>query len=196
MRHLLRALAVAILALVTVLSPTAASAHDTLLEASPADGAVLGPDDPQVASFRFSNDVFPTAAFVSITDPAGADVSSGDVVVAGDTVTRDFTATTIGTYTASYRVTSSDGHPIEGGVTFTWDGPTAEPTVDPSDVPAEERGEAAAGSPDEDGPRDSSTVALIAVAIAVLVVGTAVALSASRRRRRNEGPSDPHDDVD
>ncbi|WP_229054360.1 copper resistance CopC family protein [Aeromicrobium sp. Leaf350] len=198
MKNLLRLMAVSLLALLTVLSPMPASAHDTLVEASPAEGSVLGAGDPQVASFRFNNTIFETAAFVAVLDPAGADVSTGEAIVVDDTVTREFAATTPGTYTASYRVTSSDGHPIEGTVSFTWDGPaTASPT--PGDVPtddtADERAEAAPGSATEEG-RSTGTVALITAAIAVLVVGTAVAISAARRRRRTAGPTDPGDDVD
>ncbi len=168
------------LVLLMTLSPLPASAHDEMIEATPSQGAALGADDPQFAAFRFSGEIFPEAAFVSVVDPSGADVSVGEATVAGDTVSREFAATAPGTYTASYRVTSSDGHPIEGSVNFTYDGPGA---GDPSPDTAEERGEDATPA-DPENDRDYTTVAIIVVATAVLVVGTAVAISTLRRRRR------------
>ena len=166
--------------LLLVLSPLPASAHDEMIEATPSQGAALDADDPQFAAFRFSGEIFPEAAFVSVVDPTGADVSVGEVTVAGDTVSREFDASAPGTYTASYRVTSSDGHPIEGSVNFTYDGPAA---GEPSPDTAEERGEDTTPA-DPTSERDYTTVAIIVVATAVLVVGTAVAISTLRRRRR------------
>ncbi len=168
------------LVLLLTLSPLPASAHDEMIEATPSQGAALGPDDPQFAAFRFSGEIFPEAAFVSVVDPSGADVSVGEATVAGDTVSREFAATTSGTYTASYRVTSSDGHPIEGSVNFTYDGPAAS---DPSPDTAEQGGDDDTPA-DPETDRDYTTVAIVVVAIAVLVVGTAVAISTLRRRRR------------
>lgn len=166
--------------LLLTLSPLPASAHDEMIEATPSQGAALGPDDPQFAAFRFSNEIFPEAAFVSVVDPSGADVSVGEPTVAGDTVSREFKAGAPGTYTASYRVTSSDGHPIEGSINFTYDGPGA---GDPSPDTAEDRGgDASLADPDAD--RDYTTVAIVVIATAVLVVGTAVGISTLRRRRR------------
>lgn len=163
-----------------VLSPLPASAHDEMIEATPSQGAALGPDDPQFAAFRFSGEIFPEAAFVSVVDPSGADVSVGEATVAGDTVSREFKAGAPGTYTASYRVTSSDGHPIEGSINFTYDGPGA---GDPSPDTAEEPGDDPSLT-DPDADRDYTTVAIVVIATAVLVVGTAVVISTLRRRRR------------
>ena len=168
------------LVLLLALSPLPASAHDEMIEATPSQGAALDADDPQFAAFRFSGEIFPEAAFVSVVDPTGADVSVGEATVAGDTVSREFDASAPGTYTASYRVTSSDGHPIEGSVNFTYDGPAA---GEPSPDTAEERGEDVTPA-DPESERDYTTVAIIVVATAVLVVGTAVAISTLRRRRR------------
>ncbi len=179
------------LVLLLTLSPLPASAHDEMIEATPSQGASLGPDDPPYAASRFSGNIFPEAAFVSVVDPSGADVSVGEAVVAGDTVSREFKPGAPGTYTASYRVTSSDGHPIDGSVNFTYNGPgPSDPSPDtPSDATpgaTDGSGESddASSSADATTDRDYSTVAIIVVATAVLVIGTAVAISTLRRRRR------------
>ncbi|MEG9227538.1 copper resistance CopC family protein [Aeromicrobium sp. Sec7.5] len=170
------------LVLLLTLSPLPASAHDEMIEATPSQGSALGPDDPPFAAFRFSGEIFPEAAFISVVDPSGADVSVGDPTVAGDTVSREFAADAPGTYTASYRVTSSDGHPIEGSVNFTYNGPAA---GEPSPDTAEDQGtDVTPADPENESDRDYTTVVIIVVATAVLVVGTAVAISMLRRRRR------------
>jgi methionine-rich copper-binding protein CopC len=165
-----------------VLTAAPASAHDSLLESTPAEGAVVGVDGPKEASFRFNNEIFTEAAFIAVLDPSGTDVSTGEALVSGDTVSRGYAVTGPGTYTASYRVTSSDGHPIEGSVTFTYDGP-APATEDPADERAEAEPSLDAQT-DASEPRNYTAVALTVVALAVLVVGTAVGLNVLRRRRQ------------
>ncbi|GAA1733941.1 copper resistance CopC family protein [Aeromicrobium alkaliterrae] len=179
--------AAALVVCATLLLPLPASAHDALIESTPAAGAQVGAGDEGAVSFRFNNDVLATAAFIAVLDPQGADVSSADVVIAGDTVSRTYTPSTAGTYTASYRVTSSDGHPIEGSITFTHEG---RPDTESAAPDASDRGES-----DENAARDDQSTSsggdgsAVMLGIAAALVLTLLVLGVVRRIRRGRSTS-------
>ena len=179
---------VAFLLPVVLLLPVPANAHDALIESTPVEGAQVDWHEEAAVSFRFNNEILETAAFIAVLDPAGIEVSTADAVIAGDTVSRAYMPTTAGTYTASYRVTSSDGHPIDGSITFVHEG---RPNADSSTSEADDRGEeadsaagsdGAAGVEDGDG-ASSSAVMLRVVTALVLAVLFAWAFKAVRHRR-------------
>lgn len=71
---------------------------------------------------------------IEVRDQAGQDESTGDVTVAGTTMSKpvDLSA---GPHTVLWRYVSPDGHPIDGQVAFTVQAaetPTASPTATPS----------------------------------------------------------------
>ena len=122
MKRILTAGAVA-LALLTpgaLLAPTAL-AHSELVSSDPADGATLD-SPPTTVSFTFSEPLMPDFVRIIGTNPEGV---TGDLPVSsveGPTATVDWPAGAQGgTWQVSYRVVSQDGHPIEGGITFTYD---------------------------------------------------------------------------
>lgn len=93
-----------------------ASAHSALLGSDPADGSSLD-QAPTSVTFTFNEAVGNAAVVVSAPDGTSVEVS--DVRA----VDRDVTATVAqadqrGTYSASYRVVSADGHPVEGTITY------------------------------------------------------------------------------
>lgn len=144
---------VALLAVTALLlAPAAASAHDTLSESSPSDGEVV--PAPEEVVLTFTGEVGAIGTAVEVAGPEGGAVA-GDPVVEGRTVTvplvPDLPA---GAYTVSWRVTSSDGHPISGEFDFGVEveettepptEPTPEPTTEPTSEgdPAEETSESA-----------------------------------------------------
>ncbi len=115
---LLGALAAAVLGpLVLALALAApAQAHASLVSSSPEDGASVA-TLPDEVSLTFSQEVR-APAYVVVTGPGG-DLASGDPVIDGDTVTQAVTAGPAGDYSLTFRVVSSDGHPITGEVAFT-----------------------------------------------------------------------------
>ena len=179
---------VAFLLPVVLLLPVPANAHDALIESTPVAGAQVDWNEEAAVSFRFNNEILESAAFIAVLDPEGLEVSTADAVIAGDTVSRAYTPTKAGTYTASYRVTSSDGHPIDGSITFVHEG---RPNADSSTSEADDRGEeadSAAGSDGASGVEDgdgasSSAVMLRVVAALVLAVLLAWAVRTIRQRR-------------
>ncbi len=114
-----RALALAVLALAAL--PAAASAHATLLGTVPARGAQLKQAPPQV-DFRFDESVEAAFGSLKVFDPQGNQVQQGNAFHPGGR--GDHAAVKLkpglkdGTYTATYRVISADGHPVSSGFVF------------------------------------------------------------------------------
>ena len=199
---------VAFLLPVVLLLPVPANAHDALIESTPVEGAQVDWHEEAAVSFRFNNEILETAAsivkdyvfaarqrqremYVPLSHSPGhaqADFGEADAVIAGDTVSLVNEPATAEIYTASYRVTSSDGHPIDGSITFVHEG---RPNADSSTSEADDRGEeadsaagsgGAAGVEDGDG-ASSSAVMLRVVAALVLAVLLAWAFRTIRHRR-------------
>ncbi len=94
-----------------------ASAHASLVSTDPADGAVLD-EAPGSVTFTFDEPVSLVADGLQVYDAAGdpvdVDAAGRDAEVSGD-LPDDLTD---GTYVVTWRVVSSDGHPIAGSLTF------------------------------------------------------------------------------
>ncbi len=129
----LRALAAAAVAAVLLGLPTGASAHATLEGTQPAQGATV-PRNPGQVVFKFDETVEGNFGAVRVFDTRGARVDSGDGFHPNGTGSligvhlRPGLAR--GTYTATYRVVSADGHIVTGGFVFSIGRPgTGGPTV-------------------------------------------------------------------
>lgn len=167
-------------ALLTV--PTAAPgyAHDYLVDAEPADGAVL-PRPPDVVRLTFSDQVLPTAPAVLLR--------RGDTVLLEAEPALDGRVAEAdlpddlpdGEYSVAWRVVSADGHPVSGLITFTVGTVTAGEAATPA--------EAQDAAPPPAGPTEPSTAAaapaaLVAVGVVLLAVTATALLALLRRRRR------------
>lgn len=188
----------AALALATTIAfAPAASAHDELTGTTPKNGATVK-SAPSSLELTFAEKPLAVGNQISVKAPDGS-TSKATPKVDGSTVSAPFAGHGDGAYTVTWRVVSSDGHPISGSYTFTLKGGTAS-TAAPSTA-ASSSGGAASPSPratatttfdspapspaaeahqDADGSAAWSVIA--AVAGVVVVVGTGVALMARRRR--------------
>jgi methionine-rich copper-binding protein CopC len=94
------------------------SAHATLVSADPASGSMLTAPPDHVA-LVFSETVGEPAALV-VLDSSGNEIEGGALQVVDDTMSRTYDPSTFApdVYTVSYQVTSADGHPISGTLTF------------------------------------------------------------------------------
>lgn len=100
-----------------------AFAHAQLITSDPPDGAVL-PQPPAVLTLKFSEPVRPLIARLS--DDKGHTSVLADVGEKGQNVTFTLPGVlTRGTHILSWRVVSSDGHPIGGGLVFSVGAPSA-----------------------------------------------------------------------
>ena len=111
---------VALLAAVvfTVLgTPQAAWAHNALVSTSPGDGmTVVKP--PSSIVLTFNEPAIKTGTKVLVTGPDGS-VTAGDPQLVDTTVEQDLLPElSAGEYTVEWRVTSADGHPINGEFSF------------------------------------------------------------------------------
>ena len=116
-RGLGRAAAVVILALLALLAPSAATAHDQLIESFPADGDVIT-EMPLQLSLEFSDQIIPMMPAVLIQDAARNTVHEAAPALNGRVATSPFPELPDGAYNLNWSVVSADGHRIEGSIPF------------------------------------------------------------------------------
>ena len=107
----------------------AASAHDSLVDSTPDDGAELT-TAPTEATLQYSADLNKLGTVALLKDAKGHQFEA-DPSVSGDTLTVDFgDPLPEGDYTLTVRVVSSDGHPVDETLDFSVDvpGSSASPT--------------------------------------------------------------------
>lgn len=120
---MIRRLLLAVLAATAVgaiLAP-GALAHAQLVSSSPARNAVV-PAEPKAVIFRFNESVEGKFGAIKVFDAGAKRVDDGDTKHPGGEGAALSTGLKSGlpdgSYTATYRVISADGHPVEGGVVF------------------------------------------------------------------------------
>ncbi len=182
-----------------------ASAHDALLGSDPAPGATVDAV-PDRVTLRFAEPAQALGTQVAVLGPAG-NVTAGRPVLAGSTVAVAVEpGAPAGAYRVSYRVTSADGHQVQGSWRFTATGaapsgptpdptltpippsappptappPTQPPTAEPTRAPSPVETGTPAESPASADSAASRTVPVLVV-LGVLVVGAVVATVLGRR---------------
>lgn len=130
-------LAAVLLALSPLLA-TPAAAHNPPPVPTPADGATLDAVPAEVR-LDYSAPILSVGSVLEVTGPDGTKVSDGASVVGEKDVVQAITDGGPGTYTVVWRVTSEDGHPVDGWSSFTVEAaePTEKPTTDATTTPAE-----------------------------------------------------------
>lgn len=222
-RRLAAAAAGALLCAGATLATVPASAHDSLVSSDPADGATIDAATDGLA-LTYSAEILPQGAAASVTDAAGTEHAAGEPAVEGTTVTVPLSDLDPGEYTVTWRVVSSDGHPIDGTQTFTVAGdapaatsptasgapgsaqPSAAPTSEAaptSDAAAPtEPADAAAGDGDEAGDEAAQDTEddSFSPLMWVLLIGAMFAIVFggtwfARRRPNEPGDRAPDDDA-
>lgn len=115
----LRVLATTVLTgLALLLGAGSASAHAALVSSSPEDGSSIEQGPDQVL-LTFNEKISPNFATVTVVGPDDNLWSKGEVVVDGSTVSIDVGELgPVGQYQVAFRVTSADGHVVNGIRTF------------------------------------------------------------------------------
>lgn len=137
-----RLLALATALLLTLAVVPTASAHDRLVSSTPGDGEVAT-TVPDALVLTYNAEIQTIGADVTVVAPDGTEQREGDLVLEGTQVRVPLrTDAAPGAYQVTWRVTSSDGHPIDGSFSFTLDVPAPEPTPEstpePTPAPTEE----------------------------------------------------------
>src|SRR5580692_4985919 len=111
----------AVLVALVLLAPAAASAHARLEGTSPPEGAVVKAE-PSAVIFEFDEPVEGNFGAVRVYDAAGERVDEGDAFHPGGEGPKLGVhlkpGLPDGSYTATYRVVSSDGHIVSSGYVF------------------------------------------------------------------------------
>ena len=111
-------LAALLAAVFGVLLASPASAHAELVSSTPANGAQVE-RAPATVEMRFTEAVNLIPGGVRLVDDKGATVRTSEPAVAGHTVAWRMPADLpAGSYVVSWRVVSSDGHPVAGAFSF------------------------------------------------------------------------------
>lgn len=120
-RRTARLAAAAVAAVAALVHAAPALAHATLQETVPARGTTVK-EQPQTIVFRFSERVEMNFSAIHVYDATGKVVDDGRAVhpggVSSDVAIGLEPNVPDGTYTATYRVISADGHPVSGGFVF------------------------------------------------------------------------------
>jgi methionine-rich copper-binding protein CopC len=97
-------------------SAAPASAHASLVRASPADRSSVA-TAPTTVSLTFDENIRMPSVIV-VYDADGASVVQGNTSVADNIASIGVDATATGDYTVVYRVVSTDGHPVAGRLVY------------------------------------------------------------------------------
>lgn len=209
MRAIRNLLSVSIVMAALVLLPaTAASAHDSLVESSPAADSTIT-DELTEVTLTFSDVPLPGApAVIQVTDAAGASITTGEFTATDRSLSVPVEPAAVGPISVVYQVVSSDAHTISGDFTFTYSGPVATPSPSPSPSASEP----ATSATPEPSPSDSAAVTvpadtasgtsasagaflplIIAVLGAVVIAVVAAVARANALRRRGAARGDGGD---
>ncbi|MGC5171245.1 copper resistance CopC family protein [Microbacterium sp. DT81.1] len=184
---------------------TPAAAHDDLVSSTPTGGETVT-EAPASVSLTFSGDLLDggaSAVLIEVTDGAGTVVNEGDAAIEGATVTQPVrTGLPAGDYTVTWRVVSSDGHPIASDFHF-FIAEAAAPAVAPTPSPSETTtptpsntpsASSASESPSGYGGQPSGGGEVFPIALLtgiVVVLGVAVvAVLGLRQKRRDQDARD------
>lgn len=192
--------------LVSLTAPVAlserANAHDQIVTATPGENESLAVA-PERAVIEFSDELLqlPEGTTIVVTDPSGAELTTGDVAFDGRIVSRALLPSMPnGQYRLVWSVVSADGHPITNSYFFAVGEPVnpaafdAQAEAESPDVPAPDVIEPmpiSAGL--DDGSGLWRTVLIGVSGAAVAVAGVALVFALSRRaKRRTANTADEH----
>lgn len=181
-----------------------AAAHNALVSADPADGSTVEVA-PERVTLTFDDEVIELGSVIEVFGPGGSLVSTGDVEIDGAIASQELAGDLpAGDYTIVWRITSADGHPVEGELGFTATNgvvPAAEETTAPDDEPTPNDEESPATSDptpsaqesaeptdtastpgDDSGPR--STVLVVTGVLIAAAAGITLLVRRSSKRSR------------
>ncbi|MCX7523010.1 copper resistance protein CopC [Microbacterium sp. STN6] len=187
--------AVAAGALLALLPAAAASAHDYLVDSSPAAGSTVTKSLDTV-SLTFNDIVLDLSgdgesSIMQVTGPDKRHFETGCTKTLGRTVSVPVSLGGAGTYDVTWQIVSADGHTVSGTIQFTYDPPAGAVKAAGSEHrPACGAGasgtSAASAAPASGTKADSSELGIVigiaSAIIALAVIAVVVVLVTARRR--------------
>jgi methionine-rich copper-binding protein CopC len=208
------AFAAAVVVAALGLSAAPASAHNYPVAYAPAEGAVVT-EQPGVFSVTTNDNLLLLSEAgggmgLQVTGPAGAEhplyYGDGCVTVFGPTIEATAELGEPGVYTVIWQVVSTDGHPVSGEFTFTWQPAAGQQLGDGSATPPDCNGTVAgqatqpadAAAPAGDSPSGQAAGAMMTellwvggAFVAVVVAVLATLLLVRRKPGEAEPPATP-----
>jgi methionine-rich copper-binding protein CopC len=132
----LRQITTILAAIFLAFAPSSAFAHTVLVSSTPQKDSVIS-SLPQSITITFAEElvVIGNSNSVSVLDPAGEEVSVGEISVSGAKLSKELTPSDkTGIFSVAYRAVAADGHVINGDFAFTVEEmavTTAETEIDP-----------------------------------------------------------------
>ena len=101
--------------------PMTASAHTSLITQQPVGNSVIQELPPEISlTFDESLIVIGNANRITVLDPNGKEISTGETKVLNNVVSRSMNSSELpGKYSVTYRVVSEDGHVVSATYQFT-----------------------------------------------------------------------------
>ena len=111
--------------------PMTASAHTSLITQQPLGNSVIQELPPEISlTFDESLIVIGKANSITVLDPNGKEISTGETKVLNNVVSRAMNASEVaGKYSVTYRVVSEDGHVVSATYQFTLQGNSKSPVA-------------------------------------------------------------------
>ena len=115
-----------------------ASAHTSLITQQPVGNSVIQELPPEISlTFDESLIVIGKANSITVLDPNGKEISTGETKVLNNVVSRAITASEAsGKYSVTYRVVSEDGHVVSATYQFTLQSNSKSPVAPAEPAPA------------------------------------------------------------
>lgn len=182
--------------LATMLTAAPAWAHDELLSSSPAADEVLS-SPPTDFRLTFSEELQASSTIAALTRDSGQAVEAPPFVVQEATIIQPFpVAAPSGRYTLAYRVASTDGHPIQGSVSFDLqiapvvaDSTSAAPSSSASATTPAVSDAASSTHEDESSAHGDIIVPITIVGVGLVICAVIWLVSARRAARRDAAKS-------
>ena len=151
-----------------------AFAHDELVASDPAADSTVA-QLPEEVALTFSGVLIdePGVNVVSVTDAAGTELADGAPTLDGTKITQTLSGDSQGPMTVTWRVVSSDGHPVSGEFSFVAGDAAAAPSAPAATAPA---------APAEEGLPAAFWIVVGVVGVAGVAALVVALVAASRRR--------------
>lgn len=164
---------------------TAASAHDSLISSSPAEGDSVSTLSEVRLDFSANLLGADGGNIVIVVGPDGRRYESDCAALAGPTLTLPVALGAPGEYSVEWRAVSSDGHPVSGVIPFTYTGTSVSAGAETSPCASASGVADAAAEPESTGGVSGLTLGLLLGGGVVVLVGVLIVVILRTRPRED-----------
>ncbi|MCJ1708860.1 copper resistance CopC family protein [Microbacterium sp. VKM Ac-2923] len=164
---------------------TAASAHDSLVASSPAEGDTVSSLSEVRLDFSANLLGADGGNIVIVVGPDGRHYEADCAALAGPTLTLPVALGAPGDYSVEWRAVSSDGHPVSGVIPFVYSGPNVSAGAETSPCTSAAGVAEAAAEPESVGGMSGLTLGLLLGGGVVVLIGVLIVVILRTRTRED-----------